>query len=222
MIMDEISSTTLADGVENSILSFIRRRTLQPGDMLPREEEIADNLNVSRLCVREGIGRLKALGLVESRKRRGTILRKPRPFTILSKIARTNLFSAEERIDFMEMRVALELGMSELIYMRKNARNIAKLRQIANETESSRADVEFHSFLMSISGNRNVGEFRQVLVEFFDFPSQPNLPLDEKNRAQHLALCDTLEKGSAEDFHKAMRQHFEPYLKYFSGDSKTF
>ncbi|MBE6366209.1 MAG: FadR family transcriptional regulator, partial [Lentisphaerae bacterium] len=74
MIMKEVFSTTLADGIENSILTFIREKTLQPGDLLPREEEIADYLNVSRLSVREGLGRLKALGLVEPRKRRGTVL----------------------------------------------------------------------------------------------------------------------------------------------------
>ena len=61
MSFEPVMTTTLADGVENSLISFIRHRTLQPGDLLPKEEEIAQELNVSRLSVREGIGRLKAL-----------------------------------------------------------------------------------------------------------------------------------------------------------------
>ena len=218
MLMKEVSSSTLADGVENSILSFIRRKTLQPGDLLPREEEIADDLNVSRLSVREGLGRLKALGLVEPRKRRGTVLRKPRPFHTFSKIARTNMFSNEERRDFMEMRVALELGMSELIYMRKSEKDIAKLRELAMDTDYFYADVNFHSFLMSISGNRNVNEFRQVLAEFFDIPNHPDPERVEKSRQQHIELCDVLENGTAAEFHDAMRKHFQPYFKYFCSE----
>ena len=216
MIMKEVFNTTLADGVENSMLTFIRDMNLQPGDILPREEEIADHLNVSRLSVREGLGRLKALGLVESRKRRGTVLRKPKPFSILSKIAQTNLFSKEERKDFMEIRIALELGMCELIYMRKTPNAIVKLRTVAEEGLAINDDVEFHATLLSISGNRNVGEFRQLLVRFFDSPkANRSFELLEKSRKEHIALCDVLENGTAEEFRNAMREHFEPYFKYF-------
>ena len=119
MFFEPVVTTTLADSVEKSLIRFIRRRTMQPGDLLPKEEEIAHELNISRLSVREGIGRLKALGLVEPRKRRGTVLRKPDPFLSFSKIASTNLFSNEDRQNFIEMRMALELGMCELIYLRK-------------------------------------------------------------------------------------------------------
>jgi len=217
MIMKEVFSTTLADGIENSILTFIREKTLQPGDLLPREEEIADYLNVSRLSVREGLGRLKALGLVEPRKRRGTVLCKPQLFHTFSKIAQTNLFSNSERRDFKEMRVALELGMSEFIYIRKTPEAIAKLRQIAQNDLSVNADIEFHTMLLSISGNRNANEFRQVLTEFFDTSYHPSAEVLEKNRNSHLKLCDVLENGTAAEFRDAMREHLNPYFKSFSG-----
>ena len=70
-MLEALRSQTLADGVENSLLEYIRGNNMQIGDTLPKEEDLAESLGVSRHIVREGISRLKALGLVESRKKRG-------------------------------------------------------------------------------------------------------------------------------------------------------
>ena len=70
--MAEISeprASTLADGVEESLLEYIRSSGLTAGDALPKEEELAARMRVSRHIVREGISRLKTLGMVESRRR---------------------------------------------------------------------------------------------------------------------------------------------------------
>lgn len=220
MSFEPVSTSTLADGVENSLISFIRHRTLQPGDLLPKEEEIAQELNVSRLSVREGIGRLKALGLIEPRKRRGTVLRKPDPFFSFGKIASTNLFTNEDRQDFIEMRMALELGMCELIYMRKTPKQLAALRKIAKSFADAASDAEFHTQLMKMSGNHGVDEFRAVMAEFFKYPKEHDQNFWIKTRDEHLELCDVLEHGTAMDFYAAMRKHFQPYFDKMRKDDK--
>lgn len=65
---------TLAEVVEKQLLGYIRQGGLQAGDLLPKEEELAAALKVSRHIVREGISRLKVLGIVEARKHRGTVI----------------------------------------------------------------------------------------------------------------------------------------------------
>ncbi|TWU54541.1 HTH-type transcriptional regulator LutR [Rubripirellula tenax] len=47
---------------------------VQPGDPLPQESTLCDQLGVSRTVVREAIKSLAAKGLVESRAKRGTIV----------------------------------------------------------------------------------------------------------------------------------------------------
>lgn len=212
MFFEPVVTTTLADSVEKSLIRFIRHRTMQPGDLLPKEEEIAHELNISRLSVREGIGRLKALGLVEPRKRRGTVLRKPDPFLSFSKIASTNLFSNEDRQNFIEMRMALELGMCELIYLRKTPAQLDALREIAESFADAASDAEFHSHLMKMSGNHGVDEFQAAMAEFFKFPKEHDQAFWRKERDEHLGLCDVLENGTAMDFYAAMRKHFQPYF----------
>ena len=212
MPFEPVMTTTLADGVESSLIRFIRHRTMQPGDLLPKEEEIASELNVSRLCVREGIGRLKALGLIEPRKRRGTVLRQPDPFLSFGKIASTNLFSDEDRLGFIEMRIALELGMCELIHMRKTQSRLEALRKIAADFTDAASDADFHTCLMNMSGNRCAGEFQAVIAGSFKFPKPRDREFWRKTRDEHLELCDVLEHGTAMEFYAAMRKHFQPYF----------
>ena len=121
--LTELRSTTLADGVEDSLLDYIRRSRLEPGDLLPKEEELSRKLNVSRHIVREGVSRLKTLGLIESRKHKGMILTRPNVFAGVSKLAEARLFSENECREFMQMRAYMELGMTESIFRKKTSDN---------------------------------------------------------------------------------------------------
>jgi DNA-binding FadR family transcriptional regulator len=51
---------------------------LRPGDVLPREELLAEQMNVSRTALREAMKVLSAKGLVETRTKVGTRVRDPR------------------------------------------------------------------------------------------------------------------------------------------------
>src|SRR5262245_54087579 len=63
----------LAEHFERAILSG----ELAPGDLLPSERIISAQRKVSRSVVREALGRLASLGLVESRHGSGTKVRLP-------------------------------------------------------------------------------------------------------------------------------------------------
>ena len=171
MLTAELRPTTLADCVENQLLDFMKDRNLRPGDSLPREEELAISLNVSRHIVREGISRLKALDLVESRKRRGLVMKSPHPFSGLKKLADVKLISDDDAQDLMETRIALEIGLADFIYLRRTPEKIRELRGKADGLRNHRyaiqQEVEFHSCLVAISGNRQAVQFRNVLENCF-------------------------------------------------------
>lgn len=214
----ELSSATLADGVESRLLSYIRDASLVPGDALPKEEDLAAGLRVSRHVVREGVSRLKALGLVESRKRRGTVLRSPNAFNGLQKLAEADLFSSTEQQEFMELRVALELGMCSYIFMRKTPAKLAQLRSLAGVPDSSvqeyGIELDFHSYLMEIGGNKTASQFKTILEEAFKPLYMLEGLVDKKLKTPtHHEICDALEQGSIEQFHGVMHKHFKPYIK---------
>ena len=66
-----LTTTTLADQVEARILEYIEKNNLVPGDMLPNELQFSEKLGVSRNVVREAMSRLRMLGLLQSRTKKG-------------------------------------------------------------------------------------------------------------------------------------------------------
>ena len=72
-----VTSTRVSDVVAERIEALIGDGSLAPGDRLPTEHELARRLGVGRTSVREGLGRLRALGLIEVRKGRGAFVAEP-------------------------------------------------------------------------------------------------------------------------------------------------
>ncbi|MCA1406711.1 FadR family transcriptional regulator [Ensifer sp. IC3342] len=68
--MSETASTTpfrrdLVAGAVSQISAFIRKSQLKPGDRLPSEAALTENLNVSRTVVREALRSLAAMRLID-------------------------------------------------------------------------------------------------------------------------------------------------------------
>ena len=57
---------TLVEQTQNDILKYIADH--QDEKRLPKEQELGDLLGVSRVVVREALSRIRALGLIESKR----------------------------------------------------------------------------------------------------------------------------------------------------------
>ena len=212
--LTELRSSTLADGVETSLLEYIRRSGLNPGDMLPKEEELSEQLKVSRHIVREGVSRLKTLGLIESRKHKGMILTRPNVFAGVSKLAEAKLFSENECREFMQMRAYMELGMTESIFRKKTPESLKELRLLAGSRRkhpTMEEEIAFHSKLVSIGGNAMGGEFLKILTTAFTYEFEKGV--GKEITPFHIDLCNALEGDSWEEFYQTMKGHFKPYIQ---------
>ena len=204
---------TLAESVESSLLDYIRSENLIPGDVLPKEQELAEELKVSRQVVREGLAGLKTFGILETRKRRGMVVRRPNAFAGVSKLAQARLFSERECREFMQIRVYTELGMAESIFRRKTEADLRDLRMLAGPcgvNPSMEEEIAFHHKLVLIGGNAMGGEFLNILTSAFSYVFQEGAGKDIT--PFHADLCDALEGKSAPFFCKVMKAHFESYM----------
>lgn len=215
LLSGKLRTVTLADGVENRLLEYIQSSGLVAGDLLPKEEELAEQLSVSRHIVREGVSRLKTLGLVESRKRKGMTLCRPDAFASVKKLAEANLFTKEECLEFMEMRVAMELGMVDYIYRRKTPESMQKLAEFVSDPLEYQRHLEqevlFHQRLFAISGNSIANQFCAILNNAFKLLDYQ--PIGKRKTPSHKEIWETLDTGSLEDFRTVMLKHFSPYIK---------
>lgn len=84
--IEPVSHQTMADIVELKLLAFLKKNAFKPGDALPKEMELAEALGVSRNILREALSRLRVLGMVDSKKRRGMVLTSPDILGSLEKV----------------------------------------------------------------------------------------------------------------------------------------
>jgi len=70
-----VNRVKLHEEIKQILFQGIINRELRPGDKLPTERSLAENLNVNRSTVREALGNLKELELIEIRQGDGAYVR---------------------------------------------------------------------------------------------------------------------------------------------------
>src|SRR3546814_4413153 len=113
--MEEYKSGTLVDWVENRIINDIRDNKLSKGAEIPNELELAEKFDVGRNVIRESLSRLRMLGIIESRKRRGMVVAQPNVMAAFHKVVNPYMLSRETIIDLLGMRVSLEIGSAPML-----------------------------------------------------------------------------------------------------------
>lgn len=214
---------SLVDRVETQIVELLRQQKLKVGDVIPKEMELTEMLGVSRTVIREALMRLKVMGLIESKKRKGSVITSPDIFNVLSKSMNPHILDQETLKDMFELRLALEVGMADFIFQRITPDDINELKEIVSkEPEASEEDrffieheIAFHSKLYEISNNQSLKNFQKLLLPLFDYVHNSGLlkiPVNSLRYVSHKGLVDVLENGSPELFRNAMRNHLENHF----------
>jgi len=215
-----IGNISLVDQVETSIREFIIEENLQPGDALPKESELAESMGVSRTALREGLSRLKTLGLIESRRNRGIILTQPDILGSIERVLDPSFLDSNTLQDVFELRLVLELGISELLFLRKTPESILKLEEIVEKEESTddrltkvRCDADFHAILYKMSGNNTIQRFQKMLQPIFNYVYNGTIPGKSvvENPVTHRDLVEVLKSGSSSQFRDSMKIHLQIY-----------
>jgi GntR family transcriptional regulator len=73
--------------IEEELAERIRAGMLRPGDRIPPERELAEQMQVSRMTVRQALGRLADRGLLMRQRGRGTFVSEPKLVQSLSRLS---------------------------------------------------------------------------------------------------------------------------------------
>ena len=218
-----VDTSSLVDKVEANLVELLQQRKLKVGDPIPKEIELAETLGVSRTVIREALLRLRMMGLIESKKKKGAVITSPDLFGIMSKSMNPHILDQDTLRDMFEIRLALEIGMADFIFHRITKKDIEELREIvSNEppaTEHHLFNIEheiaFHGKLYEITGNETLKKFQHMLLPVFDYVHNSGLlkkPASLKKFVSHKGLVDIIENGSPELFRNAMRNHLENHF----------
>ena len=125
-----LENLSLVDKVENRLKEYFKENNLKVGDSIPKEIEFAEALSVSRTVIREAFLRLRAIGVVDSKKRKGMVLTQPDIIHNFEKIIEFNLLGDQTLKDIFELRLILEMGLADLLFATKTEEDIIDFEKI--------------------------------------------------------------------------------------------
>ena len=217
-----IAVNTRADLVEIQLREYLDKKGLKAGDVLPTEMDLSEALGVSRNVLREGLSRLRMLGLIESKKKRGMVLTSPDILGSFERVLNPQLMDTSTLKNLFELRLVLESGLADLLFLRKTDADIKELEAIIKKEKSGDNDVfrvnseiAFHGKLYEITGNDTLKRFQIMLMPVFDYVLK-NENRSIKSNVSHTDLVRILKEGTKEDFVLAMREHLRPHYENLS------
>jgi DNA-binding FadR family transcriptional regulator len=215
--LGRVKSNTMADDVEVKVRQYLKKMSLKPGDPLPKETDLAEALGVSRNVVREALSRLRMLGMIETRKRKGAVLASPDILQAFERVLDPLIIDDTTLRDIFELRLVLEMGLADLLYARMTSEDIDELEKIANSEINKdksflvKNEIAFHGKLYEMTGNGTLKRFQIMLLPIFAYViTLVNKPYSGK--VDHRGLVDILRNGTKEDFKKGMYEHLKPHF----------
>ena len=212
------------------MLKFFKENQLSPGDAIPKEIDLANSLGVSRTVVREALLRLRTLGLVESKKRRGMIFKQPDIINNFARILDPTLLGEDTAKQLFELRLILEMGMADFLFENRKQSDLDELDRIVADEEATDTqkirfsldkEIAFHGKLYQMSNNITLQKFQDLLLPVFNYvylkESETNPDVyhySEGEFVSHGMLLEVLKHGTPEKFRNAMRRHLEPHFDH--------
>ncbi len=155
---------TLSEQVTDVLRENVVNGTWQVGGMLPSENTLASDLDVSRTVIREAVSRLKAEGMLSSQQGRGAFVFSDRP-RIGFAIPKQDVESNRKLSQILELRIGLEIEAAAIAAIRGDAKGHANIQAAADAFDMSSgggtlgvgqgvsSDLRFHRAICEATGN---------------------------------------------------------------------
>lgn len=161
--------TSLPQQTAAKLRSRIQAQQLSPGDKLPTEPKLMEELKVSRTVLREAIATLKAEGLVEAKQGVGVFV--CAPTSKLSPLLLQSTQTLTDTIESLELRSSVEIGAVALAISRASMAQEAEIyrcydayeRKSATGESAEQEDFEFHLAIAKATNNQHYVDFLEVL-----------------------------------------------------------
>jgi GntR family transcriptional regulator, transcriptional repressor for pyruvate dehydrogenase complex len=132
-----------------------------PGERLPAERQLADELGVSRSSIREAIGALTAMGVIEPRHGAGIYLTQLQADDLLEAVGvAAEIWQDEDLLHLIEARRILEAAATATAAARLTVHDLDRLSGLIEAMDTMgpgedfvTADIEFHRIIVGAAGN---------------------------------------------------------------------
>lgn len=159
----EPSRTGSSIDLTQKLLAYLAQSDVLPGQRLPGERVLAEQLGVGRNVLREALKLLTVLGFLEVRQGDGTFLTN-KTSNLLPRIVEWGLFLGDHSIEtLIEARSTLEVSLAGMAAQKATDEDLIKIEQLfdfmveaANDKDIelfTSADIRFHLAIAKASAN---------------------------------------------------------------------
>jgi DNA-binding FadR family transcriptional regulator len=218
-----IPAARLGVAVVHDLVSAIVTGEVAPGESLPPEGDLSAHFGVSRTVIRESVKRIEEKGLVTVVQGRGTQAQPSTSWNILDPVVLSALVENDSSLGVLDelstVRSALEGSMSAEVASRRSDDDLEQLRAayalmsatIDDEDAYNQADFDFHSLVMTLSGNRLAENITKILFQRARasqrFTGSPTGEMFRQTLVEHGRVLDAIEAGDPAGAEAAMRTH---------------
>jgi len=182
-----------------------------PGDILPAEPVLAEQMQVSRITIRETMKSLSAKGMLEVRRRYGTIVLPRSKWQlfdpdVITWRARAGAIDEGLIQDLMELRLIIEPNAAKLAAKRATAEDRVAVRRafksmeraVAGHGEYVPADLAFHGAILAACHNQFIQQMQNALSAILRTSFELSSEIaggPARSLPMHEALCIAIEQG---------------------------
>lgn len=209
---------------QTAIKRYIEEHQLQPGDLLPSEAQLAKDMGMSRLSLREGVKTLEAVGILEARQGEGLYVKAFTFDSIFENLPYSFATDGKSLRNLLQVRTALEEGLIGMVAAQATPVQLEHLETLAQQMLSkARAgqtfeeeDREFHLTLYGPLENPFLNRLVELFWEVFrrlHGSAGVTLWNLEQTAQDHLNIIAALRTGKATKASAAMHIHFQQIKK---------
>lgn len=209
--LKSVSRSTLSKQVVERIVQMLTSGQMKPGDRLPSEMELIEDLGVSRPILREALSALEILEIITRKTREGTFFNEKvgsHPFSVMLALSANNLPA------IVEARMTLELGLVTLAAEKITDDQLNELKEtidaIANSKDNDYGEIdkEFHR-IIALSANSSVfeGMIHSLLVAHDKTDREIKYRERERTVKHHTAIYNALANHDPYEAYKQMYHH---------------
>ncbi len=217
-MLEPLKKTRLYEEIVKQLLGLIESGELKPGDKLPPERQLAQELQVSRTAIREALRSMESMGYIESKVGGGTYIKAISLDNVLNPFS--GVLSQDKKLmkELLEVRQLLE---SEIALLASKRATQLDLDNMQKALEDMREDIEsggiglngdnaFHNELAKAADNSAMSKILGLCEELLSrtrestlrIPGQPIKSLED-----HLEIFEAVKNKDADTAQQLMKQH---------------
>jgi DNA-binding FadR family transcriptional regulator len=212
------------------IISLFRDKiisgVLKPGDKIPTETELMEQLGLSRTPIREAIKILEAIGIIEIKRGEGMFLRKTASDKNLNPLIMSLILQSGNVKKLIEFRQHFEHMIIELIWKYCTPEDYRKLLDQYNvqlttihcdAVKTVEQDLNFHYLMLEITRNPFIIEIGKTVYELFRSKMEDIERKRGPDLSTHKMYLKVIKDRNEKDFEELKQKIARNYSNLFSG-----